>query len=75
MKADEQVVQARASLEAMEAFLKDRRIGNDLRENIRQHYKQSRQNSFVDQTVLFRCESQSNRCVVNLTVLVQPNVA
>ena len=54
MKADEKVVKARAGLEAMEAFLQDKRIGNDLRENIRQHYKLSQSNNFVDQTALFR---------------------
>ena len=55
MKADETVVKARAELEAMETFLLDKRIGNDLRENIRQHHKQSLSNKFVDQTSLFRC--------------------
>jgi len=53
MKADEEVVNARAGLEALESFLKDKRLGKDLQESIRQHYKMSQAENFVDQTVVF----------------------
>ena len=54
MKTDEKIVKARAGLEAMETFLKDERIGDDLKESIRQHYKLSQSEISIDQAALFR---------------------
>jgi hypothetical protein len=59
MKADEESVQVRSKLEAVENLLKDERIQKDLQDEIRQHYYASQSVNSVDQTVLFRYDEPS----------------
>ncbi len=55
MKSDEEAVELRSRLEAVETLLQDSRIGKDLQEEIRHHFRTSQSNRGVDQTALFRC--------------------
>ena len=54
MKADEEIVQARAKLESVEILLQDKRIVPELRQEIRQHFQASKLNTSVDMAALFR---------------------
>ena len=54
MKADETIIEQRAQLEAVEALLLDRRIGKDLREEIRGHFMVSQDSNTADHSPLFR---------------------
>jgi hypothetical protein len=54
MKADERIVEQRTRLEAVETLLKDKRIGSDLREEIRGHFFLSQTSNTADHTTLLR---------------------
>ena len=54
MKEDEESVEARSRLESVEKLLQDERIGQDLRQEIRQHYLASKSSHTVDMAALFR---------------------
>ena len=54
MKADEEIVDARAKLESVEILLQDDRIVPELRQEIRQHFQASKSNTSVDMAALFR---------------------
>lgn len=54
MKADETIIEQRARLEAVETLLLDKRIGKDLREEIRGHFMVSQDNNATDYSLLFR---------------------
>ncbi len=54
MKSDEEVVEFRSRLEAVETLLQDSRIGKDLQDEIRQHFRATQSNRGVDQATMFR---------------------
>ncbi len=54
MKSDEATVEMRTKLETIETLLKDSRIGQDLGEEIRLHFRNSQSNRGADQTAIFR---------------------
>jgi hypothetical protein len=54
MKSDEEVVEFRSRLEAVETLLQDSRIGKDLQDEIRQHFRAAQSNRGVDQATMFR---------------------
>ncbi len=58
MKSDEEVVELRSRLEAVETLLQDSRIGKDLQDEIRQHFRASQSNRGVDQAAMFRCKKK-----------------
>ncbi len=54
MKADETIIEQRSRLEAVETLLLDKRIGKDLREEIRGHFMVSQDSNTADHSSLFR---------------------
>ena len=54
MKSDETIIEQRARLEAVEVLLMDKRIGKDLREEIRSHFLVSKDSNVTDYSSLFR---------------------
>jgi hypothetical protein len=54
MKADETIIEQRARLEAVETLLLDKRIGKELKEEIRGHFIVSKDSSVTDYSSLFR---------------------
>ena len=53
MKSDEETIELRSRLEAVEMLLQDTRIGKDLQDEIRQHFRASQSNRGADQTAIF----------------------
>ena len=54
MKSDEEFVEMRSRLEAVETLLEDRRIGSELQDEIRQYFRASQSAQMVDQSAIFR---------------------
>ena len=54
MKSDVETIRLRSKLEAVETLLQDIRIGKDLKEEIRQHFRATQSNRGVDQTAIFK---------------------
>ena len=54
MKSDEEFVELRSRLEAVETLLEDKSIGNDLQDEIRQYFRASESAHMVDQSAIFR---------------------
>ena len=59
MKADDNIIEERSRVEAVEMLLADSRIGDTLREEIRGHFQVSQRSSSIDQDSLFRCNFSS----------------
>jgi len=59
MKADETIIEQRAQLEAVETLLLDKRIGKDLRDEIRGHFMVSQDSNTADHSSLFSHMSHS----------------
>jgi hypothetical protein len=55
MKSDEQLTDERSRVEAVETLLSDKRIDENLRDEIRGHFRISQSHSSADQDALFRC--------------------
>ena len=70
MKADEKVVEGRSRLEAVETLLEDKRIGRDLRNEIRGYFRVSQSQNNIDQASLFRflIFPQTQRFFLSLTL-------
>ena len=54
MKSDEETVARRMQLESVETLLKDPKIGQDVGEEIRHHFRNSQITRAVDQAQIFR---------------------
>jgi predicted transcriptional regulator len=54
MKADVEAVELRVKLESVETLLQDSRIGKDLQDEIREHFRTTQSSTGVDQTAIFR---------------------
>ena len=54
MKSDVETVELRSKLEAVETLLQDSRIGKDVQDEIREHFRASQSSRGVDQTAIFR---------------------
>jgi CRP-like cAMP-binding protein len=60
MMQDEEVAAARTQLGAVESFVKGSQLEDDLRDEIKQHFKATRMHSSSDQAVIFR---RMSRCL------------
>jgi hypothetical protein len=55
MKSDERLIEERSRFEAMETLLSDQRIDENLRDEIRGHFRISHSHGSADQDALLRC--------------------